>query len=108
MTTDSFLLHIVWSPILLCSHGVWFVKWAHTPLSHQSLSLFYETKPSHISYKPTNLCKLENYQSGPLDADLMDVVRGLKRKKRPTGGRLKRKKRPPLIISIRSASSDPD
>ena len=39
----------------------------------------------HIRCKPTNLCKLENYRSGPLDADLMDGVRGLKRKKRAGG-----------------------
>jgi len=32
--------------------------------------------------KPTNLCKLGNYQSGPLDADPMDGVRGLKCKKK--------------------------
>jgi len=32
--------------------------------------------------KPINLCKLENYQSGPLDVDPMDGVRGLKRKKK--------------------------
>ena len=32
--------------------------------------------------KLTNLCKLENYQSGPLDVDPMDEVRGLKRKKK--------------------------
>ena len=50
----------------------------------------------HIRCKPTNLCKLENYQSGPLDADPIDRVRGLKHKKRPTGGGLKRKKIPPL------------
>jgi len=31
--------------------------------------------------KPTSLCKLRNYQSGPLDVDPMDEVRGLKRKK---------------------------
>ena len=31
--------------------------------------------------KPINLCKLGNYQSGPLDADSMDGVKGLKRKK---------------------------
>jgi len=32
--------------------------------------------------KPTNLCKLGNYQLGPPDADPMDGVRGLKRKKK--------------------------
>ena len=62
----------------------------------------------HIRCKPTNLCKLENYQSGPLDADPIDRVRGLKHKKRPTGGGLKRKKIPPLTPSIKSASSGPD
>ena len=59
--------------------------------------------------KPINLCKLENYQSGQLDADPMDGVRGLKRKrKRPAGGGLKRKKIPPLTPFIGSASSGPD
>ena len=62
----------------------------------------------HIMCKPTNLCKLGNYQSGPLDADPMDGVRGLKRKKRPAGGGLKRKKIPPLTPSIGSASSGSD
>ena len=42
--------------------------------------------------KPTNLCKLGNYQSGPLDADPMDGLTGLKRKKRTVGGGLKCKK----------------
>ena len=36
----------------------------------------------HIRCKPTNLCKLGNYQSGPLDADPIDGVMGLKRKKK--------------------------
>jgi len=31
---------------------------------------------SRIRCKSTNLCKLENYQSGLLDADPMNVVRG--------------------------------
>jgi len=35
----------------------------------------------HIRCKPTNLCKLGNYQSRPLDVDPIDGVRGLKRKK---------------------------
>jgi len=58
--------------------------------------------------KPTNLCKLESYQSGPLDADPMDVVRGLKRKKRTAGGGLKHKKIPPLTPFIGSTSSGPN
>ena len=58
--------------------------------------------------KSINLCKLRNYLSGPLDADPMDRVRGLKRKKRPAGKGLKRKKIPPLTSSIGSASSGPD
>ena len=58
--------------------------------------------------KPTNMCKLENYQSGSLDADPMDVVSGLKRKKRTAGGGLKRKKIPPLTPFIGSTSSGPD
>ena len=62
----------------------------------------------HIRRKPINLCKLRNYQSGPLDVDPMDGVRGLKRKKRPAGGGLKRKKIPPLTPSIGSASSGSD
>ena len=41
-------------------------------------------------------------------ADPMDRVRGLKRKKRSAGGGLKRKKIPPLTLSIGSASSGPD
>ena len=66
------------------------------------------SRRQHIRYKPTNLCKLENYQSEPLDVDPMDGVRRLKRKKRPAGGGLKRKKIPPLTLSIGSASSDPN
>jgi len=58
--------------------------------------------------KPTNLYKLENYPSGSLNADLMDRIRGLKRKKRTAGGGLKRKKIPPLTLFIGSASSGPD
>ena len=68
-----------------------------------------------IRCKPTNLCKLENYQSGSLDADSIDVdadpmdeVRGLSAKKRPAGGGLKRKKITPLTQFIRSTSSGPD
>ena len=53
--------------------------------------------------------KLGNYRSEPLDADPMDGVRGLKRKKkRPTGGGLKRKKISLLNTSIGSASSGSD
>ena len=52
-----------------------------------SLVLVHYLVRQRIRCKPTNLCKLGNYQSGPLDADPMDGVRGLKRKKkRPTGG----------------------
>ena len=39
-------------------------------------------KWQHIMCKPTNLYKLGNYQSGPLDVDPMDGMRGLKRKKK--------------------------
>ena len=35
--------------------------------------------------KQTNLCKLENYQLKSMDADPMDGVRGLKRKKKDGG-----------------------
>ena len=59
-------------------------------------------------YKLTNLCKLKNYQSGPLDVDPMDGVRGLKHKKRTAGGGLKRKKIPPLTPFIGSKSSGPN
>ena len=58
--------------------------------------------------KPINLCKLVNYQSESLDVDLMDRVRELKRKKKPTGRRLKRKKIPPLTPSFGSAFSSTD
>ena len=58
--------------------------------------------------KPTNLCKFGNYQSGPLDADTMDRVRGLKRNKKVAGEGLKRKKIPPLTPFIGSAFSGPD
>ena len=78
------------------------------PLLDTNKRLEDEEERQHIKCKPTNLCKLKNYQSGPLDADLMDGVRGLKRKKRPAGGGLKRKKIPPLTPSIGSASSGPD
>jgi hypothetical protein len=61
-----------------------------------------------IRCKPTNLCKVENYQSGPLDVDPMDRVRGLKRKKGSAGGGLKRKKISSLTPSIGSASSGSD
>ena len=61
----------------------------------------------HIMCKQTNLCKLGNYQSGPLDADPMDGVRGLSTKK-DDGWGLKRKKIPPLTPFIGSASSGPD
>ena len=61
-----------------------------------------------IRCKPTNLRKLENYQSGPLDVDPMDRVRGLKHKKRPTGGGLKHKKNPTSHPSIGLESSGPD
>ena len=55
------------------------------------------------------MCKLGNYQLGPLDADPMDRVRGLKRKKkgRRVGG-LSVKKIPHLSSFIGSASSGPD
>jgi len=66
------------------------------------------TTRQHIMCKPTNLCKLKNYQLEPLDADPMDEVRGLKRKKRTAGGGLKRKKIPPLTPFIGSTSSGPD
>ena len=62
----------------------------------------------HISCKPTNLCKFGNYQSEPLDADPMDGVRGLKRKKGRWVGCLSAKKIPPLTPSIGAASSGPD
>ena len=59
--------------------------------------------------KPINPCKLKNYQSGSLDADPMDRVRGLKhKKKRAAGGGLKRKTISPLTQFIGSASSGPD
>ena len=58
--------------------------------------------------KPINLYKLRNYRSGPLDADPMDGIRGLKRKKRPAAGGLKRKKISSLTLFIGSTYSDPD
>jgi len=43
------------------------------------------TSTSHQKKATYQLCKLGNYQSGPLDADPMDGVRGLKRKKKAGG-----------------------
>ena len=62
----------------------------------------------HIRCKPTNMCKLGNYQLGPLDADSMNGVRG---------GIFLRLSPPPTVLflclspltpSIGSASSGPD
>jgi len=52
--------------------------------SHLSMTFYLWQR---IRCKPTNLCKLGNYQSGPLDADPINRVEGLKcKKKRLAGG----------------------
>jgi len=46
---------------------------------------FYIDELNHDNVSPANLCKFGNYLSGLLDADSMDVMRGLKRKKNAGG-----------------------